>query len=60
MQTFYMTDAGKVRTHNEDNVIILNNNIPKIQTKKTQLKILQKSGRSKTSRVVGKTSKCVV
>lgn len=26
MQTFYMTDAGKVRTHNEDNVIILNNN----------------------------------
>ena len=22
MQTFYMTDAGKVRTHNEDNVII--------------------------------------
>ena len=24
MQTFYMTDAGKVRTHNEDNVIILN------------------------------------
>ena len=25
MQTFYMTDAGKVRTHNEDNVIILNN-----------------------------------
>ena len=26
MQTFYMTDAGKVRTHNEDNVIILNKN----------------------------------
>jgi len=25
MQTFYMTDAGKVRTHNEDNVIIINN-----------------------------------
>ncbi len=25
MQTFYMTDAGKVRTHNEDNVIIVNN-----------------------------------
>lgn len=25
MQTFYMTDAGKVRTHNEDNVVILNN-----------------------------------
>lgn len=25
MQIFYMTDAGKVRTHNEDNVIILNN-----------------------------------
>ena len=26
MQTFYLTDPGKVRTHNEDNVIILNNN----------------------------------
>ena len=26
MQTFYMTDPGKVRSHNEDNVIILNNN----------------------------------
>lgn len=26
MQTFYLTDAGKVRTHNEDNVTILNNN----------------------------------
>ena len=26
MQTFYMTDPGKVRTHNEDNVIIVNNN----------------------------------
>ena len=26
MQTFYLTDAGKVRSHNEDNVIILNNN----------------------------------
>ncbi len=26
MQTFYMTDPGKVRTHNEDNVIIINNN----------------------------------
>lgn len=25
MQTFYMTDAGKVRTHNEDNVIVLRN-----------------------------------
>lgn len=25
MQTFYMTDTGKVRDHNEDNVIILNN-----------------------------------
>ena len=25
MQTFYMTDAGKVRTHNEDNVVIINN-----------------------------------
>lgn len=25
MQTFYMTDAGKVRTHNEDNVTIINN-----------------------------------
>lgn len=25
MQTFYMTDAGKVRTHNEDNVIIISN-----------------------------------
>lgn len=25
MQTFYMTDAGKVRTHNEDNVTILRN-----------------------------------
>ena len=25
MQTFYMTDAGKVRTHNEDSVIIINN-----------------------------------
>ena len=23
MQTFYLTDPGKVRTHNEDNVIIL-------------------------------------
>ena len=26
MQTFYLTDAGKVRSHNEDSVIILNNN----------------------------------
>ena len=26
MQTFYLTDPGKVRTHNEDSVIILNNN----------------------------------
>jgi len=26
MQTFYLTDAGKVRSHNEDNVIIVNNN----------------------------------
>ena len=26
MQTFYLTDSGKVRTHNEDNVTILNNN----------------------------------
>ena len=26
MQTFYMTDAGKVRTHNEDNVTIISNN----------------------------------
>ena len=25
MQTFYLTDVGKVREHNEDNVIILNN-----------------------------------
>lgn len=25
MQTFYMTDTGKIRDHNEDNVIILNN-----------------------------------
>lgn len=25
METFYLTDAGKVRTHNEDSVIILNN-----------------------------------
>ena len=25
MQTFYMTDAGKVRTHNEDSVIIVSN-----------------------------------
>ena len=25
MQTFYMTDTGKVREHNEDNVIILHN-----------------------------------
>ena len=25
MQTFYFTDPGKVRDHNEDNVIILNN-----------------------------------
>ncbi len=25
METFYLTDVGKVRTHNEDNVIILNN-----------------------------------
>ena len=25
MQTFYLTDTGKVREHNEDNVIILNN-----------------------------------
>ncbi len=25
MQTFYMTDAGKVRTHNEDNVTVLSN-----------------------------------
>ncbi len=25
MQTFYLTDAGKVRTHNEDNVTIINN-----------------------------------
>lgn len=27
MQTFYMTDAGKVRTHNEDSVIIVGNKI---------------------------------
>lgn len=27
MQTFYMTDAGKVRTHNEDSVIIVSNKI---------------------------------
>lgn len=26
MQTFYLSDPGKVRTHNEDNVTILNNN----------------------------------
>ena len=26
MQTFYLTDAGKVRGHNEDNVTIINNN----------------------------------
>ena len=25
MQTFYMTDTGKIRDHNEDNVIILQN-----------------------------------
>ena len=25
MQTYYLTDTGKVRDHNEDNVIILNN-----------------------------------
>ena len=25
MQTFYMSDAGKVRTHNEDNVVIISN-----------------------------------
>ena len=25
MQTFYSTDVGKIREHNEDNVIILNN-----------------------------------
>ena len=25
MQTFYLTDPGKVRTHNEDSVIIINN-----------------------------------
>ena len=25
MQTFYLTDTGKVRDHNEDTVIILNN-----------------------------------
>ena len=25
MQTFYLTDAGKVRTHNEDSVTIINN-----------------------------------
>ena len=25
MKTFYLTDTGKVREHNEDNVIILNN-----------------------------------
>ena len=24
MKTFYLTDAGKIRTHNEDSVIILN------------------------------------
>ena len=26
MQTFYLTDVGKIREHNEDNVIILKNN----------------------------------
>jgi len=26
MQTFYLTDTGKIREHNEDNVIILSNN----------------------------------
>ncbi len=25
MRTFYLTDSGKVRTHNEDNLVILNN-----------------------------------
>ena len=25
MQTFYLTDTGKIREHNEDNVIILSN-----------------------------------
>ena len=25
METFYLTDPGKVRTHNEDNLVILNN-----------------------------------
>ena len=25
MKTFYLTDAGKVREHNEDNLIILKN-----------------------------------
>ena len=25
MKTFYLTDAGKIRTHNEDSVIILHN-----------------------------------
>ena len=25
MQTFYLTDAGKVRSHNEDSVTIINN-----------------------------------
>ena len=26
MQTFYLTDTGKIRDHNEDSVIILENN----------------------------------
>ena len=25
METFYLTDTGKIRDHNEDNVIILSN-----------------------------------
>ena len=38
MQTFYMTDAGKVRTHNEDNeTIISNNNNEYILDKKNKI-----------------------
>ena len=37
MQTFYLTDTGKVREHNEDNVIILHNENKKKRQSKLSL-----------------------
>ena len=38
MQTFYLTDAGKVRSHNEDSVTIINNKNNMYRDKRHMLK----------------------